>query len=161
MQTTGTTVSATSRLASSANVTVIANGRKNSEAMPCTKPRGRNTATVVRVLAVIARATSRVAVKAAVWMSSPSCRWRCVFSITTMESSMTRPMAMVRPPSVSMLSDSPRHHSRASAPMTLSGIESPAMSVERQLRRKTQMMSTAKTAPARPSRHSEVMLSLM
>jgi len=59
--TTGTTVSATSRLASRAKVTVIANGRKNSEARPWRNPRGRKTATVVRVLAVIARATSRVA----------------------------------------------------------------------------------------------------
>ena len=62
-----------------------------------------------------------------------------MFSITTMESSMTRPMAIVRPPSVSMFSDSPRDHRMMSAPMTLSGIERPAMSVERQLRRKTQM----------------------
>lgn len=48
-----------------------------------------------------------------------------------------------------------------SAPITLSGIERLAMRVERQLRRKTQMMSTANTAPMSPSRHSEVMLSLM
>ncbi len=81
--------------------------------------------------------------------------------MTTIESSMTRPMAIVRPPSVSMFSDSPRHQSRMSAPSTLSGIERPAMSVERQLRRKTKMTRTAKTAPRRPSRHSEVMLSLM
>ncbi len=161
MATTGTTVSAISKLASSANVTVRANGRKNSEARPWTKPRGRKTATVVSVLAVMARATSRVPLYAAEWMSSPSWRCRWMFSMTTIESSMTRPMAMVRPPSVSMFSDSPRHQSRARAPTMLRGIERPAISVERQLRRKTQMMSTAKTAPRRPSRHSESMLSSM
>ena len=73
---TGTTVSDTSRLATSAKVTVRAKGRKNSEAMPCTKPRGRNTATVVSVLAVTADDTSRCHSSAAVMTSSPSWRWR-------------------------------------------------------------------------------------
>ncbi len=62
MEATGTTIRATTRLQSSANVTVSANGRKNSEARPATMPRGRKTATVVRVLAVMAPATSRVPV---------------------------------------------------------------------------------------------------
>ena len=84
-----------------------------------------------------------------------------MFSMTTMESSITRPMAMVSPPSVSMFRESPRLHRRISAPITLSGIESPAMTVERQLRRKTQMMMIAKTAPMMPSRSSDLMLSLM
>ena len=69
-------MSATARLHSRAKVTVSANGRKNSEARPCTNPSGRKTATVVRVLAVIAPATSRVPVYAAWRMLSPSCRWR-------------------------------------------------------------------------------------
>ena len=43
-------------------MTVSANGRKNSEASPSTMPSGRKTATVVRVLAVIALETSLVAV---------------------------------------------------------------------------------------------------
>ena len=47
------------------------------------------------------------------------------------------------------------------APITLSGIESPAMTVERQLRRNTQMTMTAKIAPTIPSCSSERMLSLM
>ena len=53
------------RLQSRAKVTVSANGRKNSEARPWTKPSGRKTATVVSVLAVMAPATSRVPVYAA------------------------------------------------------------------------------------------------
>ena len=74
-----------------------------------------------------------------------------MFSMTTIESSMTRPMAMVRPPSVSMLRELPRLQRMISAPTTLSGIESPAMTVERQLRRNTQMTMIAKTAPMMPS----------
>ncbi len=69
-------MSATARLQSRAKVTVYAKGRKNSEASPWTRPSGRNTATVVAVLAVIAPATSRVPVYAARLMLSPSCRWR-------------------------------------------------------------------------------------
>ncbi len=84
-----------------------------------------------------------------------------MFSMTTIESSMTRPMAMVRPPSVSMLRDSPRLQRMMRAPTTLRGIESPAMTVERQLRRNTQMTMIAKTAPTIPSCSSEWMLSLM
>ena len=158
--TTGTTMSATTRLASRANVTVSANGRKNSEARPLTNPSGRKTATVVSVLAVIAPATSRVPVKAAERMLSPSCRCRWMFSITTMESSITRPMAMVSPPSVSMFSELPRLQRMISAPMMLSGMERPAMTVERQLRRNAQITMTANAAPMRPSRSRELMLSL-
>ena len=62
VEATGTTTRATTRLQSRANVTVSANGRKNSEARPATMPSGRNTATVVSVLAVMAPATSRVPV---------------------------------------------------------------------------------------------------
>ena len=62
--------------ASSANVTVSANGRKNWLTRPPTKPSGRNTATVVSVLAVIAPATSRGPLVTAVRRSSPRARWR-------------------------------------------------------------------------------------
>ena len=79
-----------------------------------------------------------------------------MFSMTTMESSITRPMAMVRPPSVSMFRELPRLQRRISAPTTLRGMESPATTVERQLRRNTQMTMIAKTAPMMPSRSSEL-----
>ena len=83
-----------------------------------------------------------------------------MFSMTTIESSITRPMAMVSPPSVSMLRELPRLQRMMSAPMMLSGIERPAMTVERQLRRNTQITMMANTAPMRPSRKSDRMLSL-
>src|SRR5450759_2135492 len=84
-----------------------------------------------------------------------------MFSMTTIESSMTRPMAMVRPPRVSMFRESPWLQRMISAPITLSGMERPAMMVERQLRRNTQMTMIAKSAPTIPSCSSELMLSLM
>ena len=73
---TGTTVSATTSEASSANVTVRANGRNSWLTSPPTRPSGRNTPTVVRVAAVIAVATSRGPLRTAVSRSSPIALWR-------------------------------------------------------------------------------------
>ena len=56
---------------SSAMVTVSANGRNSSPARPATKAIGRKTATVVRVDAVMAPATSRMEVRIAVIFASP------------------------------------------------------------------------------------------
>ena len=64
-------VSETSSEDSRAMVTVSANGRNSSPASPPTKAIGRNTATVVRVDAVMAPATSRMAGQIAVILSSP------------------------------------------------------------------------------------------
>ena len=50
-----------------------------------------------------------------------------------MESSITRPIAIVRPARVSMLSEFPPAHRTMRATITLSGIEMPATTVERQL----------------------------
>ena len=96
-------VRATSREASSAIVVVTAKGRNSSPASPPTKAIGRNTATETRVEAVMAVATSPVPVRIAVRLSSPSPMWRRMFSTTTMESSTTRPIEMVRAPRVSVL----------------------------------------------------------
>jgi len=109
------TVSDTSREASSATVTVIANGANSSPTMPPTTAIGANTATVVRVEAVTAPLTSRTAVRIAVREGSPYSRWRLMFSSTTIESSTTRPTAMVSPPRVSRLSEWSPTHSAMSA----------------------------------------------
>ena len=99
---TGTTVRETKREATSATVTVTANGRNNSPAWPPTIPMGRKTATVVSVEDVTAPATSFTAVTIAACPVCPSDACRLMFSMTTMESSTTRPMATVRAPSVRM-----------------------------------------------------------
>ncbi len=74
-----------------------------------------------------------------------------MFSRTTIESSTTRPMAMVRAPSVSMLSDRSSAHSTISARTTDSGMETAVTSVERSEARKTRITITAKRRPSRPS----------
>lgn len=68
---TGTTVSDTTSEASSATVTVIANGLNSSPTRPPTSAIGANTATVVSVEAVTAPDTSRTAVKIAGSLASP------------------------------------------------------------------------------------------
>ena len=74
-----------------------------------------------------------------------------MFSRTTIESSTTRPMAMVSAPSVSMFSDRSRVHSTISASTTDSGMETAVTSVERIDARKTRMIRTAKSRPSPPS----------
>jgi hypothetical protein len=102
---TGTMVSATKRDAASAIVMVSANGRKSSPVMSVTRASGRKTATVVIVDAVTATATSRTPALIASIFFSPRPRWRLMFSMTTIESSTTRPIAIVRAPRVSTLSE--------------------------------------------------------
>ena len=97
---------------SSAIVTVRANGRKSSPATPLTKAIGTKTARVVMVDAVTAEATSFTAPRIAARRSTggmrpsapgkSSAKCRAMFSVTTMESSTTRPIAIVMAPSVRM-----------------------------------------------------------
>ncbi len=84
-------------------VTVTANGRNSSPVTSPTNAIGRKTATVVIVDAVIAPATSRTARTMVVARSTPWTIWRLMFSITTIESSTTRPIAIVKAPRVMML----------------------------------------------------------
>ncbi len=68
----GTTISATAKLARSEKLTVSASSLNIIPARPPTKAMGKNTATVVRVEAVMAMATSSVPRRAAVRRSAPS-----------------------------------------------------------------------------------------
>ncbi len=146
------TVRATNSEASRANVTVSAKGRKNWLTMPPTKPSGRNTATVVSVLLVMAPATSRVPVRTASPIGSPRPRCRKMFSRTTMASSTTRPTATARAPRVMMLMVRPARPMMVRAVRIDSGMLTAATSVERRLSRNRKMVRTANRAPSRPSR---------
>ena len=96
----------TSSEAARASATVIAKGRNSSPTTPETKATGKNTAIVVRVEAVTAPATSRTEamMSAGVRVTWPALR-RLMFSVTTMESSTTRPIATVIAARVKMLSE--------------------------------------------------------
>ena len=96
----------TSSDAPSAIPTVIENGRNSSPVMPETTATGTNTATVVSVEAVTAPATSRTEADDGVrgQRTGPVSR-RLMFSITTIESSTTRPTATVIAARVKMFSE--------------------------------------------------------
>ena len=85
---------------------MIENGRNSSPVMPETMATGTKTATVVRVEAVTAPDTSRTeaTMSSGVSGSSPVSR-RLMFSITTIESSTTRPTATVSAARVKMFSE--------------------------------------------------------
>ena len=137
--------------AASAIVTVKANGRNSSPTMPSTNAIGRNTATVVTVDAVIAPATSRTANTIVPRRSAPSTRCRLMFSMTTIESSTTRPIEIVSAPSVSMLSVYSAKFRPTKVRSTEVGIEIAVTRVARTDIRKTRITSTANTSPSRPS----------
>ena len=99
-------VSETNSDAVSASATVVEKGRNSSPVMPDTTATGTKTATVVKVEAVTAPATSRTEamMSSGVSGSGPVSR-RLMFSITTMESSTTRPTATVMAARVKMFSE--------------------------------------------------------
>src|SRR5690606_4384747 len=148
----GTIVSATTSEASSAIATVTENGRNNSPVAPLTNATGRNTATVVSVDAVTAPATSLT--ESTTW-SLVSRRTpklcRLMFSITTLESSTTRPTATVSAARVNRLSEYSPIHNPIMAISSDSGIEIAVIRVDRTESRKSRITMIAKTNPSPPS----------
>ncbi|MNR31972.1 hypothetical protein D3C85_1495170 [compost metagenome] len=63
--------------------------------MPPMNSTGMNTASRARVMASTVKPTSRMLRRAAGSGRMPCCRWRAVFSTTTMASSTTKPVAMI------------------------------------------------------------------
>ena len=113
---------------------------------------GRNTATVVMVLLVMAAATSRVPDSTASPMASPlPGAGRC--SRGPRSSRRRRvPTATARAPRVMMLMVRPETPMTVSAVKMDSGMLTAATSVERRLSRNRKMVRTANRAPRRPSR---------
>ena len=84
-------------------MTVTPRGLANCPVIPVAKTMGRNTITLVKVEAVIAILTSVEPMRAASFLSFPSCRCRNMFSRTTMELSRIMPILRARPLKVIML----------------------------------------------------------
>jgi hypothetical protein len=74
-----------------------------------------------------------------------------MFSSTTIESSTTRPIAMVSAPRVSRFSERSPVHSASSATTTDSGIDTAVTRVERSDIRNSRITRTANASPSRPS----------
>jgi len=88
----------------SEKVTTLENCLNITPAIPSMNRSGRNTASVVSVLAVMATATSEVPLTAASEAAMPWSRSRVMFSSTTIELSTSMPTPRASPPSVIKLS---------------------------------------------------------
>ena len=97
---------------------------------------GKNTATVVKVDAVTALATSDAPVRAALYRSFPSSRCRWIDSSTTMELSTSIPIPRASPPSEMMLRVISKENMRKKVMITEMGMASPMMMVLRRFFRK-------------------------
>src|SRR6266852_8832598 len=101
---------------------------------------GTNTEISTSEVATTAPATSFMAADVAVCESVPSSViWRWAFSMTTMASSTTRPVASVIPKSVSELMENPNMLMNANVPINETGIVTAGMMVARQSSRKRKM----------------------
>ena len=87
---------------------------------------------IVNVVAMTARPISAVPSRAASKWSLPRCRWRTMFSRTTIASSISMPIASERPMSVSTLRVKPKARIAMNPATTEIGRVMPVMTVERQ-----------------------------
>ncbi|MNJ46687.1 hypothetical protein D3C77_418240 [compost metagenome] len=79
------------------------------------------------------------------------CKCEYIFSITTILSSTTRPIAMNMPPSVRMFKEMSKEFITSSVIRIDSGIETRTIKVMRIFRRNSRMTSAASSAPVSPS----------
>ncbi len=114
--------------------------------MPGKNDTGTNTAISTSAVAMTAPSTSPIASDAACFAVRPySWMWRWMFSITTIASSTTMPVASTMPKSVSVLIEKPISFTKAKTPTSDTGIVAVGMIVLRQScrnRNMTMMTST-------------------
>ncbi len=140
-------VSATMPDNTTAMTIVIANWRNSSPVTPPMNATGTNTAHSESTIATRALATWRMARSAATRGGSPSVAIRrSTFSITTIASSTTMPIASTSPNNVSTLIDMPKASRPPNVPMTLTGTASMGMSVARQLCRNRNTTSVTRNS---------------
>jgi hypothetical protein len=95
-----------------------------------------------------ARPISSVPSMAAWCADLPICRWRTMFSRTTIASSISRPTHRLSAIIVMPLIVKPNRYMNRKVPISAIGSVRPVMTVERQLFRNRKTMSTVSTAPS-------------
>src|SRR5215471_5616362 len=129
----GVSVSALNAEIETENAIVSANCRNMMPVVPGNSATGTNTATSTKDVATTAPATSFMATDAALCGSvMPSTMCRSTFSITTIASSTTRPVASVIPNKVSVLIEKPNSFTKMNVPIRDTGIVIAGMNVLRQ-----------------------------
>src|SRR6202051_2588347 len=143
--------------ASIANTTASPSGVNRYLAGPSRNTTDVNTQLMASVETKVGTAISAAPCRVASESGMPSSvhrRW--VFSIVTVESSTNMPTASASPPSVMVLSVSPRKYSTTSDDRIASGIEIITTSVDRQEPRKIRIISAVRPAAMAPSRSTPV-----
>src|SRR6266567_7187596 len=136
----GDSVSALNAEMAIENAIVSANCRYRIPVVPGKNDTGTNTAMSTSDVAITALVTSPMARDVAACGSECSMwMWRCTFSITTMASSTTRPVARVMPNKVSELMEKPNSLMNANVPMSETGMVTAGMMVAPQSSRKRKM----------------------
>src|SRR6476646_11147694 len=129
----GVNVSALNAEMETENAIVSANCRNRMTVVPGNSATGTNTATSTSEVAITAPATSFIATDAALCGSViPSVMCRSTFSITTIASSTTNPVASVIPNSVSVLIENPKRFTKINVPINDTGIVIAGINVLRQ-----------------------------
>src|SRR6266853_4866651 len=119
----GVNVSALKAEIETENAIVSANCRNKIPVVPGNSATGTNTATNTSDVAITAPATSFIATDAALCGSViPSVICRSTFSITTIASSTTSPVANVIPNSVNVLIENPNNFTKINVPINETGI---------------------------------------
>src|SRR5271165_1747351 len=129
----GVKVSALNAEMDTENAMVSANCRNNIPVVPGNNDTGTNTATSTSDVAITAPATSFIATLAALCGSEiPSMMCRSTFSITTMASSTTKPVASVMPNSVRVFTEKPSTFTKINVPISETGMVIAGINVLRQ-----------------------------
>src|SRR5450759_299111 len=153
----GVRVKATNSETETAKATVRPNCTKNRPMMPFMVATGTKTARIDAVVAMTARPISAVASLAACMGDLPISRWRWMFSMTTMASSIRMPIDSESASMVIMLSVKPMAWMKAKVEMTDTGRSVALIRVARQSCRKNMMMRMARKAPNRRSNLTSLM----
>ena len=120
-----------------AEITTSPNWRKYWPVIPDMKAIGANTTMSTRVMAIAAKPISLRPLTAASRGPSPICRWRKMFSSTTIESSTRMPTVRVSPIRLIMFRLKPRKYMTPSVAIRLVGIASSTISVLRKVCKNT------------------------
>ena len=138
----GTRVNETTAEMTMVAASVIANSRNRRPTTSAMNSSGISTAISETVSEMMVKPISRLPFSAASNGLSPSSTWRAMFSMTTMASSTTKPVAMVSAISERLSREKPQASIAASAPISESGTDRLGISVAEKLRRNRKITIT-------------------
>ncbi len=146
---TGVSVSETKAEISTAPATTIPNSRKSRPVNPLRKITGMKTMARVNEVEITANRISRVPAKAAFHRSIPCSIFLKMFSVTTIPSSTTSPVASTIASRVSTLTENPKRYMIKKDPISETGMSINGRRAMTQLRKKRNTISTTREIATR------------